>query len=139
MATGKGERILIVDDDLSILSSVSQYLQLEGFETASAASGKEGLEWMKQHRADIILLDVNMPEMNGFEVLETIRKDNKLQHIPVLLLTGNVSEKDQLQGWHKGAAHYVTKPFEMDELVDAITTILEEKRRQITQEKEYEI
>lgn len=135
---GKGERIFIVDDEPAVLDSVWHYLKLEGFAAEKCGSGKECLERLKTERADLILLDIMMPEMDGFEVLQKMKQDKNLEHIPVILLTAKTSEKDQLAGWQKGAAHYVTKPFDMDELVHAILLALDERRRQINQ-KIYEI
>lgn len=139
MIRGKGERILLIDDEPSVTASVSQYLKLEGFAPFIENNGKNGLEWLKTNRADLVLLDVNMPEMDGVQVLRAIKKDKKLQHIPVIFLTANSEEAQQLQGWQGGAAHYITKPFDMNELISAIQLTLEEKRRQIVEHKEYEL
>ncbi|MCL5055827.1 MAG: response regulator [Firmicutes bacterium] len=132
------EKILVVDDDQAIVDSVWQYLRLVGFNSLKAHSGKECLEIVKSERPDLILLDLMMPEMDGFEVIEKIKQEKGLEHIPVIFVTAKTSEADQLKGWQKGASHYITKPFDMDELVSAIHLALYERKRQINQ-KIYEV
>lgn len=135
---GKREKILIVDDEPAVTDSTGRYLELEGFQPVCRYSGKEGLETAKRERPDLIILDLGLPDLNGFRILETLKQDPAFQHIPVIILTAHTQEEEQLQGWQKGAAHYITKPFEMNELVDAILLALAERRREI-QKKTYDI
>jgi DNA-binding response OmpR family regulator len=136
----RGEKVLIVDDDPAIVDSVWHYLRLCGYYPIKAFSGKECLEKIASERPDVVLLDLMMPEMDGMQVLEKIKqeKEKGLDRIPILLVTAKTSEEDQLKGWQKGAAHYITKPFNMEELVDAIDLALWERKRQI-KDKIYEI
>lgn len=138
MKRGKGERIMVVDDEAPVADMIAQYLTLEGFHATRVYQGEEALSKLEEERADVLILDLMMPHMDGYQVLEAIQKKENLQKMSVIILTAKASDEDQLKGWQKGASFYITKPFEMDELADAIVLALEERRRQIN-EKIYEI
>ncbi|MBI2266253.1 MAG: response regulator [Armatimonadetes bacterium] len=121
----KRRKILIVDDDPDIVSSLSNYLELEGFEVLRAGGGKEALEMIKEPNLDIIALDIMMPDVDGFQVIENLRRDPKTAQIPVIFLTAKTADEDVLKGWQKGAASYITKPFNFAELVRAVELIFE--------------
>src|SRR5687767_12071103 len=86
-AMSETQKILVVDDDEHILRSLSQYLELEDFNVVSASSGPEALKLFEQEKPDLLVLDVMMPGMDGFQVLETLRKNPDTAHVPVLMLT----------------------------------------------------
>ena len=121
---GLGKRVLIIDDDPHIVDSVSQYLELEGYVAFSALSGPEGLEIALQEQPNIIVLDIMMPEMDGFQVMERLKGSEKLRQIPVIMLTAKGSDNDVMLGWRSGVANYITKPFDLEELVHAMQLVL---------------
>lgn len=110
------KRILIVDDDSENISIVADMLK-SGFQVLSATSGKDAIRMAVQHEPDLILLDVNMPEMDGFEVCRRIREQPATRHIPVVMLTSASSIDHRVRGLDIGADDYVTKPFQSRELM----------------------
>lgn len=120
-------KILVVDDDEHILRSLSQYLELEDFNVVSASSGPEALALFQQEKPDLLVLDVMMPGMDGFQVLETLRKDPETAGVPVLMLTARDQHNDILKGYQMGATSYLVKPFNLDELVEAIREVFASK------------
>lgn len=113
--------ILIVDDKFSVTRLVSDYLKSKGFDTLEARDGKQALTEARIHHPDLILLDIMMPHMDGFEFMETYRKES---NTPVILLTAKIEEADKVFGLGLGADDYVTKPFSMAELVARIEAVL---------------
>ncbi len=120
-------KILVVDDDEHILRSLSQYLELEDFHVFSASSGPEALELFHKEKPDLLVLDVMMPGMDGFQVLETLRSDPETAQVPVLMLTARDQHNDILKGYQMGATSYLVKPFNLDELVEAIREVFATK------------
>ncbi|BCV68285.1 DNA-binding response regulator [Shewanella carassii] len=120
-------RILLIDDDLGLAELLGQLLELEGFELTLAHDGQNGLELAVSHDYDLILLDVMLPKLNGFEVLRELR--NKKQ-TPVLMLTARGDEIDRVIGLEIGADDYLPKPFNDRELVARIRAII--RRANIT-------
>ncbi|MCB2202594.1 response regulator transcription factor [bacterium] len=116
-----GKQILIVDDKFSVTRLVSEYLQSKGFETLIAYDGNQALTEARIHHPDLILLDIMMPHMDGFEFIKTYRKET---NTPIILLTARVEESDKVVGLGLGADDYVTKPFGMAELVARIEAVL---------------
>lgn len=116
-----GKLILIVDDKFSVTRLVSEYLQSKGFETLIAHDGKQALTEARINQPDLILLDIMMPHMDGFEFIKTYRKES---NTPIILLTAKVEETDKVIGLGLGADDYVTKPFGMAELVARIEAVL---------------
>lgn len=119
-------RILIVDDDKAVVRLLLEVLGDE-YTIETAFSGEEGLQIVKVFHPDIILLDIMMPGMNGYEVCRTIRKDPKLAFIKILLLSAKSSLEERLEGYRAGANDYLTKPFDPSELVAKIQTLLQLK------------
>lgn len=118
-------RILVVDDDEHIQKSLSQYLEMEDFEVEVASSGQEALERAALQAFDLVLLDIMMPEMDGFEVVEILRAQEATSRVPIILLTARGQDTDVLKGYHLGVSSYLTKPFNLDELVETIRVVLE--------------
>lgn len=121
-------KVLLVDDDEQILRSLRVYLDLENYNVHTANSGKLALEKLKEVKPEILVLDVMMPEMDGFEVLEIVKKDGKLKDIPVIMLTAKGQDVDVLKGYQMGASSYMTKPFNLNELVENIELVLSSKK-----------
>lgn len=115
------EKILVVDDDTNICELLRLYLTKEGYQVTVANDGEEGLEKFNQVKPDMVLLDVMMPKMDGWEVLKTIRKYSR---VPVIMLTARSEERDELQGFSLGVDEYISKPFSPKILVARVDAIL---------------
>ncbi len=113
--------ILIVDDKVSVQRMVADYLSENGFRTVAANNGREALYVARHEKPDLVLLDIMMPEMDGFEFMRYFRKE---RNTPVIMLTARVEETDKVVGLELGADDYVTKPFGMAELVARIRAVL---------------
>jgi two-component system KDP operon response regulator KdpE len=115
------EKILIIDDDRALTEMLAQKLEPRGFEVLSAERGLDGLKMAYENHPDMVILDVMMPEMDGWE---TCRRLRELSDVPILMLTGKVSEEDVVRGFQLGADDYVRKPFNLKELEGRIRAIL---------------
>jgi two-component system OmpR family response regulator len=123
VAEGKaGPRVLVVDDEESITELVSMALRYEGFDVQTASSGYGALEQIDAFRPDLILLDVMLPDIDGFNIAERLRRDRR--DIPVLFLTARDATEDKIRGLTIGGDDYVTKPFSVAELVARTQAIL---------------
>lgn len=117
--------ILAVDDERDILRIIEHSLTIHGYAVVTAESGREALEHIALQQPDIVVLDIMMPGMDGFEVLQQIRADPKTAELPVILLTAKTEEASIAKGWREGANLYLVKPFEMSELLDCVEAISE--------------
>ncbi len=122
-------RVLIVEDDLSILTGLSMLLRYQGFEVLHAQDGRTGLQQAIDASPDIMVLDLMIPQMNGFEVLEELRR--RALGIPVVVLSARSSEGDRVMGLNLGADDYVVKPFAVAELVARLRAVLRRRRREL--------
>ncbi|MGB3306883.1 MAG: response regulator transcription factor [Thermomicrobiales bacterium] len=113
--------ILLVDDEPAIARLAAAKLRVDGYAVASATSGQEALDRIEEDRPDLVVLDVMMPGMDGFEVLRRIRA---MSQLPVILLTARTGDADKLTGLHGGADDYITKPFNPDELSARIAAVI---------------
>lgn len=118
-------RILIIDDEPNIVLSLEFLMKREGFEVAVAGDGEGALRAMAERRPDLIILDVMMPKLNGFEVCQRIRAEPALRGVRVLMLTAKGRETEMKKGLEVGADAYVTKPFSTKELVVEIRRLLQ--------------
>lgn len=120
------EKILVIEDEEDYQHLIGQVLQNSEFSILYAADGADGLEKIKKEIPDIILLDINLPTMSGWDVLKTIRTDAdaKLKNIPVIMLTVRKEDEDQIRGLENGADDYVAKPFIPKELISRINAVL---------------
>jgi len=121
-------RILVVDDEPDLVSTIQCRLEWCKCEVITAANGREGLEKAAQEKPDLILLDTNMPVMNGHEVLDCLRKHPDLKSIPVIMCTALCEAKDISTASSYGVADYITKPLDVTDLMGKITAILENKK-----------
>ncbi|MGI5835433.1 MAG: response regulator transcription factor [Chloroflexota bacterium] len=113
-------RILVVDDEPGIVDIARANLEGHGYTVIGAYDGEEALEKIKEERPDLVILDILMPEMDGWDVLERIESNPDLSGIPVIMLTARVSDEDVLRGLETGAVEYMTKPFYPQDLVAAV-------------------
>jgi len=117
--------ILIIEDDRDILLILKDQLELDGFEVLEAETAKEGLRILREKKPDLVVLDLNLPDMDGLKVCQQIRKESDL---PILMLTARDSISDKLRGFEYGADDYITKPFEYLEVVARIRACLRRAR-----------
>ena len=116
--------ILTVDDSPSVRKMVEFTLKSKGFAMQSAGDGMEALERLKEEIFDAIILDINMPRMNGLEFLEKIKQDDKLAAIPVIMLTTEGQEEDKNKSISLGATAYIVKPFKPTQLLNLVGEVL---------------
>ncbi len=132
-------KVLVVDDDPDIYQIAEANLVAAGYEVRGAADGLEGLRMVREYAPDVVVLDVLMPELDGWEVLTRIESDPETAGIPVVMLTCRSEDADILRGLEQGAVEYITKPFYPEDLVASVTIILsvfdsvlrDERRRQL--------
>ena len=116
--------VVVVDDEPDVVLLCRVNLEFEGFRVLDAADGDAALELVRTELPDIVLLDVMLPEHDGWTVLERIKTDPRTSDIPVVLLTAKVQEADRTRGWRAGAAEYVTKPFSPTDLSRIVEDVL---------------
>jgi DNA-binding response OmpR family regulator len=119
----KKKKILIVDDEEDILHFLELVLQEKGYEVVTAAGGHDALTRAQMDNPDLVLLDIMMPQMDGWEVLKLLRVDDETAHIPVAMLSARTEAKDRVQGLQEGAVDYICKPFSLQELLAKIEAI----------------
>ncbi len=117
-------KVLVVDDEVYILHILDFSLGAEGYEVITAANGEQALEKAISEKPDLIVLDVMMPKMDGYETCRKIKALPETKHIPVLLLTAKGRDIDRQRGFDAGADDYITKPFSPNKLIDRIQGIL---------------
>jgi twitching motility two-component system response regulator PilH len=117
-------RILIVDDSPSQLMGIRRIVEKLGHEALTAEDGAAGVEAAKRELPDLILMDVVMPNLNGFQATRSITREPTTKHIPVILVTTKDQDTDRIWGMRQGAKAYLTKPFSETELADAITSAI---------------
>lgn len=116
--------VLVVDDEAAIVRLLRATLEGDGFAVVTADDGEAALAVVDTERPDLVVLDVLMPGMDGFETLRRIRSQSQVPNVPVIMLTARTADLDKLQGFQSGADDYVTKPFNPDELIARITAVL---------------
>jgi two-component system alkaline phosphatase synthesis response regulator PhoP len=118
------QTILVVDDERDLLDLIEYNLKKEGFKVLKAENGEEGISKAKEHKPDLILLDIMMPKMDGLEAVEIMRKDDDLKKTPIIFLTARSDEKTEIDGLNKGGDDYITKPISTTKLVSRIKAVL---------------
>ncbi len=116
-------KVLVCDDERHIVRLIQVNLEKQGYQVVTAYDGKDGLEKIRAEKPDLVVLDVMMPYMDGFEVLKTLRKEPETENLPVIMLTAKAQDKDVFEGYHYGADMYLTKPFNPIELVSFVKRI----------------
>ena len=125
------KKIFIIEDELDFLSTLRERLEFEGFEVATAVDGEEALRKIPEEKPDLILLDIMLPEMNGYQVCRELKSNPETESIPVVVVTAKSQESDKFWAKETGADDYVTKPFEMEELLQKIQDNLQENKRTV--------
>jgi len=129
------QRIIIIEDERDIVELVRYNFRKEGFEVESFSRGREGLEYLRRNSADLVLLDILLPDEDGFEICKRLRADERLRTLPVIFLTAKSEEMDRVLGLEIGADDYVVKPFSPRELVARVKAVLRRQER-VAEKKE---
>ncbi len=116
-----GERVLVVDDEENIVKIVKAYLERDGYRVLTAADGKEALRVAKSERPDLIVLDLMLPEISGWDVCRAVRQDSR---VPIIMVTARDEVTDRIVGLELGADDYITKPFDPKELLARVRAVL---------------
>jgi DNA-binding response OmpR family regulator len=117
-------RILLVDDEPSIVKMVGRRLEMEGYEVLVAMDGEEALQKARAEGPDLIILDLMLPKINGYEVCALLKKDSRYEKIPVIMFSARVQEKDEKMGLDAGATAYIRKPFKSQDLIEQIRSLV---------------
>ena len=118
------KKILIVDDEADIIEILQFVLEAQGYECITALDGEEGLKLARESYPDLIILDVMMPKMNGYKVSRLLKFDEKYKNIPILMITARAQDKDKEIGEETGADEYITKPFQVDYVIEKVKSYL---------------
>lgn len=118
------KKILIVDDEADIVEILRFVLESKGYKCLTAYDGEEGLRTAKEESPDLIILDVMMPKINGYKISRLLKYDKKYKDIPILMITARSQEEDKIIGEETGADEYITKPFQVDEVVEKVESYL---------------
>ena len=124
--------LFIVEDEMPIVTLLKYNLEKEGHKVNFANNGEEALLAIQQKNPDLILLDWMLPDISGIEICKTLKKNNLLKDIPIIMLTAKGEEEDKLKGFQTGADDYVTKPFSQKELLARVTALLKRSRPSVT-------
>jgi two-component system alkaline phosphatase synthesis response regulator PhoP len=119
------KRILVVDDEIYIVHILEFSLTMEGYSVLTASNGEEALHVIEQERPDLVVLDIMMPKLDGFEVCRRLRQDEQFRSLPVILLSAKGRPVDRDAGLDAGADDYITKPFSPRKLLEKIRELLE--------------
>ncbi len=117
-------KILIVDDEKEIANMIRMTLEMQGYEVLLAYDGEEGLTAARNHKPDLMLLDVMMPKINGYQVCRELKTNAPTQKIPIIMLTAKAQESDRFWAKETGVDDYIVKPFEIVNLLDKIKKLL---------------
>lgn len=120
MTEDNKKKILIVDDEPDIVETLKFLIESEGFESIIALDGEDALKKAKEINPDLIILDVMLPKINGYKVCRLLKFDNKYKNIPILMVTARSQQEDKVIGEETGADEYITKPFNIEELLEKI-------------------
>jgi phosphate regulon transcriptional regulator PhoB len=123
------QRVVIIEDEKDIVDLIRYNFRKEGFEVESFLRGKEGLEYLRRKPADLVLLDILLPDLDGVEICKRLRADDRLKSIPVIFLTAKGEEIDRVVGLEIGADDYVVKPFSPRELIARVKAVLRRQTR----------
>jgi DNA-binding response OmpR family regulator len=118
------KKILVVDDEVDLVKTIQFALEAEGYKVLVSYNGEDALNQSRKENPDLILLDLMLPKLDGYKVCRLLKFDEQYKHIPILMLTAKTQQKDRLLGMETGANEYITKPFDMDELMEKVKSYL---------------
>ena len=122
------DHIVVIEDNHEIQQLLVDILELNGYQASTANDGAQGLKLVQETQPDLVISDIMMPKMDGFELLEKLRASSQFNDLPIILLTARVMMDDRLKGLESGAQDYITKPFEMKELLYKVKNLLQLKK-----------
>jgi len=114
------KKILVVDDEPDLVETVRFPLEMEGYQVLVSYNGEDGLTQARREKPDLIILDLMLPKLDGYKVCRLLKFDERYKHIPILMLTAKVQERDRILGKETGADEYMTKPFDIDQLMEKV-------------------
>jgi two-component system cell cycle response regulator DivK len=120
-------KILYIEDNTDNMILVKRVLEVEGYEVIGAANGTEGLAKARQIEPDLVITDINLPDIDGYAITESLKKDTKTAHIPIIAMTANVMKKDREQIHQVGCDGYIAKPIDIDVLPEQVENFLKGK------------
>jgi len=123
------KKILVVDDEREIVTNLCMALEMKGYEALTAFDGQEALDVARKEMPDLVLLDIVMPKLNGYQVCRELKKSETTKSIPILMLTAKTQESDVFWGKETGADEYIKKPFDLADLLERIGVFLEKKEQ----------
>jgi two-component system alkaline phosphatase synthesis response regulator PhoP len=118
------KKILVVDDEVDLVETIRFPLEAEGFNVLVAYNGEDALNMARTENPDLILLDIMLPKLDGYKVCRLLKFDERYKNIPIIMLTARAQEKDRIIGMETGADEYITKPFDMDKLLERVKAYL---------------
>ncbi|TAE53047.1 MAG: DNA-binding response regulator [Nostocales cyanobacterium] len=124
-------QLLLVDDEPGLREAVKEYLQESGFSVQVASNAREGWELMQQNTPDLVISDIMMPQVDGYQFLKQLRDDPRFQALPVVFLTAKGMTGDRIQGYQAGVDAYLPKPFDPDELIAIVENLLSRRAAQV--------
>jgi len=128
--------VLVIDDEKDLIELITYNLGKEGYDVIAASDGQEGLDVVKRHRPDLVVLDLMMPGLDGLQVCQRLRSDSRTMGVPIIMLTAKATEADRVVGLEFGADDYITKPFSPREVVARVKAVL---RRSTPQPEEQQL
>ena len=120
-------KILIVEDDLDVADMLNAYFRVQGYEVFTVNWGEDGVRASQASRPDLIILDIRLPDIDGYEVARRVRSDRRTHEIPIIFLTGSPERNAEERAIELGARFYIKKPYDPEELLDAVRRALENK------------
>lgn len=121
-------QILVIEDEADVRENLEEILRFKGYNVITAVNGLDGLEKIQNHQIDLVISDIMMPEMDGYELVKKVRESQSLIHIPVILLTAKTMVDEKIQGLEYGADDYITKPFNTKELLARVHNLIEVRK-----------
>lgn len=118
------KKILIVDDEVDLVETLRLPLEMEGYTVLVSYNGEDALNQARKENPHLIILDIMLPKLDGYKVCRLLKFDERYKHIPILMLTAKTQEKDKILGAETGADEYITKPFDIDELIEKVKSYL---------------
>ena len=118
------KKILVVDDEVDLVETIRFPLEMEGFQVLVSFNGEDALNQARNENPDLILLDIMLPKLDGYKVCRLLKFDERYKHIPILMLTAKTQARDKQTGMETGADEYITKPFDIDQLMEKVKSYL---------------
>lgn len=122
----RNTKVLIVDDEVDLVDMLKIHLEAAGYDVVTAQNGRQGLEVARKSEPDIIMLDIMMPNLDGYQTCKLIKRDKSLMKKPIIMLTAKGQAADEIQGYDCGADAYIVKPFDCGALIEKIERLLQE-------------